>query len=95
MFRSHCRFLRKSKEIAKNQILKAVGIDISAKDAKVDWDAFLTIGMMLNVKCPDLERQRWFAVKLFDPSCAGFTSSAEFEELVHNFFSSDDQDDDQ
>ena len=55
IFKSHCRFLRKSKEMVKDQILRAVGIDIHASGAKVDWEAFLTIGMYLNVECHDRE----------------------------------------
>ena len=55
IFKSHCRFLRKSKEMAKDQILMAVGIDIHGLNPKVDWEAFLTIGMYLNVNCHDRE----------------------------------------
>jgi hypothetical protein len=38
IFKTNCRLISKSKEGVKNQILKAVGIDINYKEAKVDWD---------------------------------------------------------
>lgn len=38
IFKSNCLLISKSKEVVKDLILKAIGIDISSKEAKVDWD---------------------------------------------------------
>ncbi len=46
----------KCKDFMKDRILKAVGIDILAKDVKVEWEKFLEIQYILDVKCADKEK---------------------------------------
>ena len=67
VFKDSVKCLRKTKPMAKDRILLAVGLDLNCKDLSVSWEQFLEISKMLNIACEDKVQQRWFCVKLFDP----------------------------
>lgn len=75
-------------------MLRAVGIDVSARDCKVSWEQFLKIQQMMRLSCDDKAQQMQFAVKLFDPQLSGCVKFASFEKTIGEFFASSDSESD-
>lgn len=50
-FLDNVKCLRKTKPFVKTCILKAVGVDMNAKDVNIDFETFLQITKMLTPKC--------------------------------------------
>lgn len=68
----------------------AVGVDLDAKDVKVNWLQYLTMIKMLNLKTKDRDKQKHFIVRLFDPHESGFVKGEQFEKVMKVIFASDD-----
>lgn len=81
-FLDNVKCMRKTKPFVKTCILKAVGIDMNAKEVSIDFETFLQITKMLTPKCPDRLEQIQFCVRLFDPKLTGFIPVEEFENMV-------------
>ncbi len=81
--------MRKTKPFVKTCIMKAVGIDMNAKEVNIDFETFLQITKMLTPRCPDRQAQIQFCVRLFDPKLTGFIPVDEFEYMVQQFYEGD------
>lgn len=86
VYKENATAIAKSKDAMKNRILRAVGIDVSSKHAKIDWETFLLVNKVMSLKCEDRDTQVNFAVRLFDPAWTGFLSASEFETIWSGIF---------
>jgi len=86
VFKDNVRLLRQTKELAKVRILMAVGVDLDAKDVKVNWLQYLTMIKMLYKRTKDREKQKHFIVRLFDPHETGYVKGEEFERILKVIF---------
>jgi len=52
-FKDHVQCLRKSKSYIKDCILRAIGVQVEDRNAKVDWEQFLHLHKVINLHCRD------------------------------------------
>ena len=91
MFKQNCKILAKTKDTVKNRILRAVGVDVNSAFSKVDWETYLLLTKVMNLKCKDREQQLRFVVRLFDPAWSGSCKSSEFEHIWSEIFVNEDE----
>ena len=90
VYKDNAKAVSKSCDAMKNRILRAVGIDVSSKHAKIDWETFLLVNKVMSLQCEDRDTQINFAVRLFDPAWTGLLSASEFEQTWSGIFQQDE-----
>lgn len=87
-FCRNSRVLLPTRPALRPRIMRALGVDIKNKNAKVDWDTFLKVSKLLKLGGTEREEYIEFFVRLFDPHFTGYLTAEEFESDLNFLFSS-------
>jgi hypothetical protein len=69
-----------------NSFLNAMGVDISYKGAKIDWEKFISLNCLLKFNTASLDEYINFFEKVLDPFNRGIVPKEQFEETLRSLF---------
>ena len=86
IFKEYSIIMKGLNKECKNSFLNAMGVDISYKNSKIDWEKFISLNCLLKFNTASLEEYINFFEKVFDPFNRGLVPAEQFNKTLKDLF---------